>query len=96
MSTTALIAQAATEGITGTDIKLLGAFIGGGVALAGGAIGASNGIGQATSATISGVARQPEAQRRLLPTMILTIGLTEAFYWINVVFLLLFVFLLAR
>lgn len=94
MSTTAVLAQAATQGITGSDLKMLGAFIGGGLALAGGAIGASNGIGQATAAVIEGVTRQPEARGRLTPTMVLTIGLSEGFYWINVVFMVIFVFVL--
>lgn len=96
MSTTTVLAQAAGGAITGADIKMVGAFIGGGLALAGGAIGAANGIGQATGAMIEGVARQPEARGRLFPTMALTIGLSEAFYWVNVAFMIIFVFLLSR
>lgn len=95
MSSTTVLAQAAAEGITGADLKLMGAFIGGGIAIAGGAIGAANGIGQATSAMINGVARQPEARGRLFPTMALNLGLSEAFYWVNVAFMIIFVFLLA-
>ena len=43
-------------------VKTAGALVGGGLALAGGAVGAAIGDGLAGSATISGVARQPEAQ----------------------------------
>ena len=41
-------------------IEAAGAFIGGGPLLGGGAIGAAIGDGLAGSATISGVARQPD------------------------------------
>ena len=44
------------------SIELAGAFIGGGIALAGGAIGAGVGDGLAGASYIEGVARQPEAQ----------------------------------
>ena len=54
-------------------IKIAGAMIGGGLALAGGAIGAAIGDGLAGSATISGVARQPEAQSRLFTIFFLTV-----------------------
>ncbi len=76
-------------------IELAGAFIGGGLALGGGAIGAAIGDGMAGSATISGVARQPEAQGRLFPIFFLTVGLVEAMYFINLAFMALFVFVLA-
>ena len=42
-----------------------GALIGGGLIMAGGAIGAGIGDGIAGNALISGIARQPEAQGRL-------------------------------
>ena len=64
-------------------IELAGAFVGGGVALGGGAIGAAIGDGLAGNATIQGVARQPEAQGRLQTIMFLIIGLVEAMYFIN-------------
>ena len=80
---------------TATAIQLAGAFIGGGVALAGGAIGAAVGDGLAGSATISGVARQPEAQGRLFTIFFLTVGLVEAMYFINLAFMAVFVFVLA-
>jgi F-type H+-transporting ATPase subunit c len=73
-------------------IKTAGAFIGGGLALGGGAIGAAVGDGLAGSATISGVARQPEAQSRLFTIFFLTVGLVEAMYFINLAFMALFVF----
>ncbi|MDQ3153433.1 MAG: F0F1 ATP synthase subunit C [Actinomycetota bacterium] len=76
-------------------IKLGGAFIGGGLALAGGAIGAAIGDGLAGAQTIAGVARQPEAQGRLFTIFFLTVGLVEAMYFINLAFMALFVFVLA-
>jgi F-type H+-transporting ATPase subunit c len=77
-------------------VQLAGAFIGGGLALGGGAIGAAVGDGLAGSATISGVARQPEAQSRLFTIFFLTVGLVEAMYFINLAFMALFVFVLAK
>jgi F-type H+-transporting ATPase subunit c len=77
-------------------VQLAGAFIGGGLALGGGAIGAAVGDGLAGSATISGVARQPEAQSRLFSIFFLTVGLVEAMYFINLAFMALFVFVLAK
>ena len=76
-------------------IELAGAFVGGGLALGGGAIGAAVGDGLAGSATISGVARQPEAQGRLFTIFFLTVGLVEAMYFINLAFMALFVFVLS-
>ena len=84
--------MAATE--TGDAIKLAGAFIGGGLALAGGAIGAGVGDGLAGSSYIQGVARQPEAQGRLQTIFFLTVGLVEAMFFINLAFMALFVFVL--
>jgi F-type H+-transporting ATPase subunit c len=76
-------------------VQLAGAFVGGGLALGGGAIGAAVGDGLAGSATISGVARQPEAQSRLFTIFFLTVGLVEAMYFINLAFMAMFVFVLA-
>ncbi|MGH3884827.1 MAG: F0F1 ATP synthase subunit C, partial [Pseudonocardiaceae bacterium] len=81
-------------GATG-NVQLAGAFIGGGIALAGGAIGAAIGDGLAGGATIQGVARQPEAQGRLFTIFFLTVGLVEAMYFINLAFMAVFVFALA-
>jgi F-type H+-transporting ATPase subunit c len=64
-------------------IALAGAAIGAGLALGGGAIGAAIGDGLVGNATITGVARQPEAQPRLYVTMFIIIGLVEAMYFIN-------------
>ncbi len=80
---------------TSDSIQLAGAFIGGGLALGGGAIGAGIGDGLAGSSYIQGVARQPEAQGRLQTIFFLTVGLVEAVYFINLAFMALFVFVLA-
>ena len=77
-------------------IKTAGGLIGAGLALGGGAVGASIGDGLAGSQTIAGVARQPEAQGRLTTIMFLTVGLCEAAYFINLVFMILFVYVLGK
>ena len=77
-------------------IKTAGAFIGGGLALGGGAIGAGVGDGLAGSSYIQGVARQPEAQGRLQTIFFLTVGLVEAIFFINLAFMALFVFVLGK
>jgi len=77
-------------------IELAGGFVGGGMALGGGAIGAAVGDGLAGSQLIAGVARQPEAQSRLQTLFFLTVGLVEAMYFINLAFAVLFVFVLAK
>ena len=77
-------------------IELAGGFVGGGLALGGGAIGAAVGDGLAGSSLILGVARQPEAQGRLQTLFFLTVGLVEAMYFINLAFAVLFVFVLAK
>jgi F-type H+-transporting ATPase subunit c len=78
----------------GDAIITAGAYVGGGLALAGGAAGASIGDGLAGSQLVAGVARQPEAQGRLFTPFFLTVGLAEGNYFINLAFaaLLLFVF----
>ena len=82
--------------VSNQAVQLAGARIGGGIALGGSAIGAAVGDGLAGSATISGVARQPEAQSRLFTIFFLTVGLVEAMYFINLAFMALFVFVLAK
>ena len=82
--------------VTTKSITLAGAFIGGGMALGGGAIGAAIGDGLAGSSLIQGVARHPEAQGRLQTLFFLTVGLVEAMYFINLAFAVLFVFVLAK
>ena len=73
-------------------IAIAGALIAGGLALAGGAMGAAIGDGLVGNATIGGTARQPEAQGRLSTIMFLIIGLVEGMYFINLAFGALFVF----
>ncbi len=75
-------------------ITTAGAYIGGGLALGGGALGASIGDGLAGSQMVAGVARQPEAQGRLFTPFIITAGLAEGNFFIALAFaaILLFVF----
>jgi F-type H+-transporting ATPase subunit c len=82
--------------VTTKSITLAGAFIGGGLALGGGAVGAAIGDGLAGNSLIAGVARQPEAQSRLQTLFFLTVGLVEAMYFINLAFAALFIFVLAK
>jgi F-type H+-transporting ATPase subunit c len=88
VSTTFLVAQAAADTST---LKAAG-LIAGGLALAGGAIGAAIGDGYAGGQVIAGIARQPEAQGRLFGQFLITVGLCEAAYFINLAFMALFVF----
>jgi F-type H+-transporting ATPase subunit c len=76
-------------------VTTAGAMIGGGLALGGGAVGAAIGDGLVGISTIQGIARQPEAQGRLMTIFFLTVGLCEAMYFINLAFMALFVFALA-
>jgi F-type H+-transporting ATPase subunit c len=92
MSVAVLAQEAAQGGTEGLLTRL--AMVGGGIALAGGAIGAAIGDGLAGAAVINGVARQPEAAGRLNTTMFLIIGLVEGMYFINLAFMALFVFVL--
>lgn len=64
-----------------------GAMIGTGV----GAVGAAIGDGLAGAQLIAGVARQPEAQGRLILFTFLTVGLAEAVYFINLVLMFVFI-----
>jgi F-type H+-transporting ATPase subunit c len=96
MSATHNLILAATDTELNSAIKTAGAFVGGGLALAGGAIGAAVGDGLAGAQTIAGVARQPEAQPRLFTIFFLTVGLVEAMYFINLAFMALFVFVLGK
>lgn len=73
-------------------VRNAGALIGGGLALGGGAIGAAIGDGLAGSATIAAIARQPEIENKARQTFFLTVGLVEAMYFINLVFLIVFVY----
>jgi F-type H+-transporting ATPase subunit c len=94
MSTTALLAQEAA-GLTDDGLVRMGAMIAGGLAIAGGAIGAAQGNGTVGAAVVSGLARQPEARGRLYGTMLIVVGLVEAAYFINLAFMAVLVFSLA-
>jgi len=69
--------------MTNTGLAYIGALVGAGLALGGGAIGAAIGDGLAGNAMISGISRQPEAQPRMLVWLIFVVGLVEAMYFIN-------------
>lgn len=73
-------------------IITVGALAGGGLMMAGGAVGAGIGDGLAGAQLVAGVARQPEAQARMLAPFLITVGLVEAACFINVAFMALFVF----
>jgi F-type H+-transporting ATPase subunit c len=73
-------------------ITMAGAFIGGGLLLGGGAIGAGIGDGIAGSQLIAGVARQPEAQGRLFTPFFITVAFVELAYFLNLAFMAVFVF----
>jgi len=77
-------------------LAVLGGLIAAGLALGGGAIGAAIGDGLVGNATISGIARQPDAQGRLTPTMFLIIGLVEGMYFINLAIGIFFIFVIAQ
>ncbi len=64
-------------------IVLAGALIAAGLALGLGAVGAAFGDGLAGNAFITGVARQPEAQGRMIVWLFAIVGLVEAMYFIN-------------
>jgi F-type H+-transporting ATPase subunit c len=76
-------------------LAVLGGMIAAGLALGGGAIGAAIGDGLVGNATINGIARQPDAQGRLTPTMFLIIGLVEGMYFINLALGIFFIFVIA-
>ena len=88
-----LLAAQAQE--LGSSIALAGALIGGGLALGGGAIGAALGDGLVGGQLVAGLARQPEARGRLIPWWGITVGLVEAMYFINLVFMIVFVYVFA-
>ncbi|MGH4021899.1 MAG: F0F1 ATP synthase subunit C [Pseudonocardiaceae bacterium] len=83
------------QGDVGPAVQTAGALIGGGLALAGGAIGAAIGDGLVGGQLIAGTARQPEAQGRLFTLFLITVGLVEAMYFINLAFMAVFVFTMA-
>jgi F-type H+-transporting ATPase subunit c len=70
----------------------MGAYIGAGLMLGGGAIGAGIGDGLVTSQLVAGLARQPEAQGTLTTWMFIGVGLIEAYAVIALVFGLFLIF----
>jgi F-type H+-transporting ATPase subunit c len=70
----------------GEALVRLGAFIGGGVAIGAGAAGAAIGDGLVGSQLVAGLARQPEAQRRLMTPFLLTVSLAEGTFFIALAF----------
>ena len=73
-------------------VRVAGALVGGGLALGGGAIGAAIGDGLAGSQTIAAIARQPEIEDKARTYFFLTVGLAEAMYFINLLFMVVFVY----
>ena len=73
-------------------VRSAGALVGGGLALGGGAIGAAIGDGLAGSQTIAAIARQPEIENKARQYFFLTVGLVEAMYFINLLFMVVFVY----
>jgi F-type H+-transporting ATPase subunit c len=62
------------------------AYIGAGLMIGGGAIGAGIGDGVVTSQLVAGLARQPEARGTLTTWMFIGVGLIEAYAVIALVF----------
>jgi F-type H+-transporting ATPase subunit c len=79
---------AATTTDPGTATKAAGAYVGAGLMLGGGAIGAGIGDGLVTSQLVAGLARQPEARGLLTTWMFIGVGLIEAYAVIALVFAL--------
>lgn len=63
-----------------------GAYIGAGLMIGGGAVGAGIGDGVVTSQLVAGLARQPEARGTLTTWMFIGVGLIEAYAVIALVF----------
>jgi len=60
------------------------------------AIGAAIGDGLAGSQTIAAIARQPEIEAKARTYFFLTVGLVEAMYFINLLFMIVFVYVFAK
>jgi F-type H+-transporting ATPase subunit c len=73
---------------TSHAIVFAGAMIGTGV----GAVGAAVGDGLAGAQLIAGIARQPEAQPRLMTWTLFTVGIAEAVYFINLALMIFLLF----
>ena len=85
-----LFLAAATTPVAATTA--MGAYIGAGLMLGGGAIGAGIGDGLVTSQLVAGLARQPEARGLLTTWMFIGVGLIEAYAVIALVFGLVILF----
>jgi F-type H+-transporting ATPase subunit c len=59
-------------------IMVAGAFIGAGLAIGLGAVGAGIGNGSVTAKAVEGIARQPEAKNTILINMLISVGLIES------------------
>lgn len=92
MSPLVVLGATTTTAITSTTVIQAAAAIGGGLALAGMAIGAGIGDATVSGRTIEGVARQPEARGTLLGLTFLFIGLVDSFPVIALVFALYLLF----
>jgi F-type H+-transporting ATPase subunit c len=77
-------------------VRTAGALVGGGLALGGGAVGAAIGDGLAGSQTIAAIARQPEVESKARFYLFLTVGLAEAMYFINLVFVVVFIYVFEK
>lgn len=71
---------------TAAATQAVGAYIGAGLMIGGGAIGAGVGDGLVTSQLVAGLARQPEARGLLTTWMFIGVGLIEAYAVIALVF----------
>lgn len=85
-------ATTTTTTIASGDIIKAAALLGGGLALAGMAVGAGIGDALVSGRTIEGVARQPEARGTLLGLTFLFIGLVDSFPVIGLVLALFIIF----
>ena len=72
-------AQAATGAVDYTKAIVVGcALLGAGIAIGVGAVGAGLGLGQATSGASNAVGRNPEAQGKVMLTMMVGMAMTES------------------
>jgi F-type H+-transporting ATPase subunit c len=92
MSALVLAAAATSTTITGAQVISAAALVGGGLILAGVAVGAGIGDALVTSRTIEGVARQPESRGALLTLTFLFVGIVDSFPIIGLVLALLVIF----
>jgi F-type H+-transporting ATPase subunit c len=77
---------------TAAATQAAGAYIGAGLMIGGGAVGAGVGDGLVTSQLVAGLARQPEARGILTTWMFIGVGLIEAYAVIALVFGLVILF----